>query len=141
MSELEEAAAEVEATAMRGTLRLGRILVWAAILPYALLEIVVLALELSQAATLRAAATVVRVVLEVTLVWVTLGGSPGARRLLAFFCGAGLVGSFLLLLGANGLASVLLGLSAIECGFAFWVFGVSTAAKGYLDSNAQAATG
>jgi hypothetical protein len=135
MSALEDAAAEAEATATRETVRLGRILVWAAILPYALLEVILLSLALSNGVVMHIVATVVRVVLDVTVVWMTVNGSLGARRLLAFLCGAGFVVSLFMLVGANALMSLVLGATLIECGFALWVFRFSTAATLYLDSN------
>jgi hypothetical protein len=139
MSALQEAAEEAEATAARETARLGRVLVWSAVLPYALFEVALLGLALTSGATGPLVISVVRGVFEVALVWMTLTGSQGARRLLAFFCGAGLLVSLFLLVDAKGPTSFVLGLNAIQAGFAFWVFTFSSASRAYLDPDRRTA--
>jgi hypothetical protein len=135
MSTLEERAREADAAASREMVRRGRILVWSAILPWALLEAALFALALSQALSMRTVSTIVRVALDVTLVWMTINGSPGARRLLAFFCGLGLVVSLAMLVDANALKAAFLGVTSVECAFALWVFTFSTAAREYIDAH------
>jgi hypothetical protein len=138
MSLLERAAREAEASVTRQTARQGRVLAWAAVLPFAFLEVTLLGFALSTGAMAPIVAVVVRVALEVLLVWTTFNGSLRARRLLAFFSGAGVVYSVVRLIDAKPPASLVAGGFIIECGFAFWVFAYATAARVYLDSNAPA---
>jgi hypothetical protein len=135
MSALERAAADGEATAMGETLRRGRILVWAAILPYALLEVVLVVLAVSRGLTASSLVIPARVAIDSAVVWMTVNGSRGARRWIGFFCGVGVV----LLLGMLvSQPNPLVALSMVECGFALWVFTVSADARAYLESKARA---
>jgi hypothetical protein len=134
MSALERAAADAEAIAMGETLYRGRILVWAAILPYALVEVVLIGLAVSRGLTASSLMIPVRVAIDGTLVWMTVNGSSGARRWIAFFCG---VGVLVLLAMVVSRPNPLAGLSLVECAFALWVFTVSADARAYLESKAR----
>ena len=136
MSLLERAAREAEASAARRTARRGRILVWAALLPFAFREVILLGFALSAGAMAPIVTVVVRLTLEVVLVSTAFNGSLRARRLLAFFSGAGVVYSVVRAIDARPPASLVALLFVIECGFAFWVFAHAAAVKVYLDSNA-----
>ncbi len=104
---------------------------WAAIVPYALLEVFLLGLAVSRGWTASSLAIPVRMALEGTLVWMTVNGSRGARRWIAFFTGVGVV---VLLAMVVSRPNPLVGLALAECAFALWVFTVSADARAYLES-------
>jgi hypothetical protein len=132
MSALERAAGEAEAAALRKMLRRGAILVWAAILPYAVLEVALLVLDVSRG--LRSPVVPARVAIDAMVVWMVAHGSRGARRWIAFFSGVGLLFS----LGMFAVRpSAQAALSVAECGFALWVFTVSAEARAYLEARAR----
>jgi hypothetical protein len=135
MSALEKAAEKAEAAAALQTMRRGRTLVWAAVLPFALLEVAALGLALGAGAMGPILITIARIILGVSLVGMSVKGSRGARRWLALAVCAGLVTSLFNVIDAKAMASFVWGGYVIQCGFALWVFTLSTAAQAYLDSN------
>lgn len=137
MSALERAVAEAEVQAERDAVGRGHILVWAAILPYALLEVIILAVDLSSGSGMRVGTTAVRGVLEVGVLWMTLNGGRGARRWLAFFSALGFVAGVAIVVGLTTRSASLFTAGFVAmCAFAFWVFVFSADAKVYLDGRA-----
>ena len=136
MSLLERTAAEAEASAERESVRRGRVLVWAALAPYALLEVVAICIELSHGGS-EVLGAVVRLAIEGALVWKTVTGHVAARRVLAFLFVAAFAVSLLFASGATGIKAVFLVGNLIASVFAFWVFAFSRNAKGYLDAGSK----
>jgi hypothetical protein len=132
MSALQEAASGADALATQAALRQGRALVGAALTPYALIELLIVASALSRGAVPLLAGAVVRMLVGSVLVWMMLNGSRRARRVLGFLFAAGFVVALVGLIDAT--VRWPLGIALAECGFAWWVLTWSADARAYLDS-------
>ena len=136
MSALDSASAEAEARAARLARRRGRTLVWAAILPLALVEL--LELSVALASGTGAISGVLRVVLTVVVLWLTLNGNRHARRWFVFLCAVGFLFSLSMLVETHGVTRALVAVFLGQTAFAFWVFALSDDAKAYLDGRTAA---
>jgi hypothetical protein len=136
MSVLEAEAEEADARTTEDARRRGRVLFWAVVVLFATFDALLVVVQLSGGNMSRSVSSVIRVALEVFLVWRTLKGSVGTRRVLATFSGLGAIVSAVGVLASGGkpIAAARLALMTLLCIFATWVFGLSKDASAYLDA-------
>jgi hypothetical protein len=138
MSALEARADEADARTAQAAWRRGRAFVWAVIGLSAALEAVIVIV--ARGGTTGAAGTVVRVAIEVFLVWRTLNGSAVTRKFLAACYGIGAAVAAAAMVpsaSANALGAAGLGGMAVLYACGTWVLGFSRDARAYLESSRE----